>query len=105
MRQKVYSVFDEKAMAYLQPFYFNHHGEALRSFERIVKTADTMVANHPSDFKLYHIGEFDNVSGKLSALNEPFFLANASDYVKSSGQMEMDFNSKAKKPVKKEVVQ
>lgn len=81
MKQKVYSIFDEKAKAYARPFYFNHHGEALRAFESVVTGKESDISKFPGDYKLYHLGEFDNLSGKFVSLREPVFLANASDYV------------------------
>lgn len=82
MKQKVYSIFDEKAQAYMRPFYFNHHGEALRAFQSSCSEKDGNLSKFPGDFKIYCLGEFEPISGKFTSYKEPIFLANATDYVK-----------------------
>jgi len=81
MRTKVFSVFDEKAKAYSNPFFMVHNGLALRAFSDLIQDQSTMIAKHPSDFKLYCIGEFDDCEGILITLEVPEFLANAIDFV------------------------
>lgn len=81
MNLKVYSIFDEKALAYARPFYFSHHGEATRAFQTVVKDKGSDIGKYPSDYKLYCLGSFDNVSGKFEAQKEPLFICNALDFV------------------------
>ena len=64
MKRKVFSLFDVVAKVYGPPMLFVHEGEALRSFEDIVKNSQTLVSKHPADFRLYRLGEFDDVSGE-----------------------------------------
>lgn len=79
----VYSIFDEKGLCYGNPFYFCHDGEALRAFSDLVQDSKSRVALHPSDFKLYRLGSFDDRTGGLGSEKEPKFLANALDFVKA----------------------
>lgn len=81
MKQKVYSIFDEKAKAYARPFYFTHHGEATRAFQTVVSSKDSDISRFPKDYKLYCLGDFDNLSGVFTSQREPLFLANATDFV------------------------
>jgi len=81
MKLKVFSIFDEKAQVFSQPFFMAHNGLALRAFSDLVGEKGTNVNKHPSDFKLYNIGFYDDVSGALESLSQPEFLANATDYV------------------------
>lgn len=81
MLLKVYSIYDEKAKCFGQPFFMAHNGMALRAFSDLIQDKNTMVAKHPSDFKLYVLGEFDDNSGGLSTLAQPEFLSNALDFV------------------------
>lgn len=82
MKTKVYSIHDEKAQAYLPPFYFEHHGQALRAFESSLKDKQSNIAMYPQDYKIYYLGDFDKSSGKFTSLNEPQFLNNATDFLK-----------------------
>lgn len=84
MELKVFSIFDEKAEVYGQPFFMPHNGLALRAFSDLVGEVGTNVNKHPSDFKLYVLGSYDDVSGKIVSNAVPQFLANAMDFVKKS---------------------
>lgn len=79
---KVFSVFDEKAQVFGQPFFLPHNGIALRSFSDLVQDSQTSINRHPEDFKLYLIGSYDDNSGSLNPVAQPEFLANATDFVK-----------------------
>lgn len=81
MKQIVYSVFDDKAGVYGTPIFVNSQGIAVRSFSDAVKESGSVFARHASDYKLYRIGEFDNVSGELIKLDAPLFVVHASDFV------------------------
>lgn len=73
-----YAVFDEKALAYNNPFYFAHDGQATRAFMDEISNDSSMLSKHPEDYKLYRLGQFDTTSGKLDAVKEPVFLMHAS---------------------------
>lgn len=60
--------------------FFSHVGEAIRSFSDLVSDPQTVLAKHPEDFKLYSLGSYDDVSGRLVPLDVPGFVANATDF-------------------------
>lgn len=80
MELKVFSIFDEKAQCYGQPFFMAHNGMALRAFSDLVQDKQSNVNKHPSDFKLYALGVYDDNSGVLVSHPQPEFLANATDF-------------------------
>lgn len=67
MTQQLYTVYDAKAEAYLQPFATNTHGLAERMFSEMVNTQGHQFNRFPEDYTLYHIGTFDT----HTALVEP----------------------------------
>ena len=81
MKLKIYSVFDDKAGAFDRPFFLQNDPMAIRSFSDAVADKTTGLSVHASDYKLYCLGEFDDVSGKLTSLREPLFLCNAIDFI------------------------
>lgn len=81
---RAYSIYDEKSEVFTKPFYFCHHGEALRAFGDVVSDPKSQISHHPSDYKLYCIGAFDDASGELSGVAQPEFLANAISFVDES---------------------
>lgn len=81
MKQQVYSILDVKSSVFSQPFFMVSKGVALRNFGDLVNDPQTTISKHPSDFKLYFIGEFDDNSGGLSPLAQPEFICSADDFV------------------------
>ncbi len=80
---KIYSVYDEKAQVFNTPFTCVNEAVAVRSFTDICFDGANMVAKYPSDFKLYHVGDFDAVKGTITALDVPEFVVSAMQVVNS----------------------
>lgn len=76
----VYTVRDSKAECYLPPFTMRTNAEAIRAFGDSVQKPGTTIHDHPGDFFLYKVGEFDQVSGSLICV-EPVSLASGLDFV------------------------
>lgn len=76
----VYSVYDKKAQCYLDIFYRNHDGEALRSFSDRVSESNSLYAKHPEDYSLFKLGQIDTTSGELVG-QKPKFLSDAISFV------------------------
>lgn len=77
MIQKVYSIRDGKGEFYCPPFFAKTHGEAERSFHTLANDEKSQVNAYAEDFDLYHLGEFDNVTGKLMPLPTPTHIVKA----------------------------
>lgn len=80
----VYSVFDEAANAYLQPFFTPTRALAVRSFAELVNTADHVFAKWPLSFSLVYLGEFDDSTGVVSPLPVPSVIGKAHEWRKTS---------------------
>lgn len=65
---RIFSVYDSKACAFLQPFYTVNRDVALRHFARGVNDAAMEMGNFPADFTLYEIGSWDDQTGKITPL-------------------------------------
>lgn len=84
MIMKVFGVYDSKALAFLQPFFSNSNGAAVRAFADAVCDGKSPIAMHPGDYQLYELGEFDDHSGELSPLSPTKLLCNGLDFVSTS---------------------
>lgn len=62
---KVFSVYDSKSQAYIQPFYCVNSNVALRSFQTAARTADHDFFRYGEDFCLYELGLFDPETGEI----------------------------------------
>lgn len=65
MKLNAYTVFDQVARTYLNPFYFHNDGEAKRMFGNWLKNPELPMAAHPEDYTLYHIGYYDTDTGRF----------------------------------------
>lgn len=57
--KKVFTIYDVKAEAYLDPFMFGSRGLAIRAFSDSLKDPNSQMARYPEDFTLMELGSFD----------------------------------------------
>jgi len=62
---KIFSVFDQKASAYLPPFFLPNRPIAVRTFADCVNTPDHPFNKHPADYLLVELGEWDETSAAI----------------------------------------
>lgn len=84
----IFSIYDSKAEAYLQPFFGKTNATAIRQFQDAVQKSDTQFNQHAGDYTLFAIGEFDENSGSIAPLNANVKLANGIEFVDSKIQGE-----------------
>jgi len=85
MRYKIVAIRDRAIDAFSQPFFVANVGSAIRSFGDEIKrphSAERPNAynQHPDDFDLYALGEFDDETGEFSA-TRPQQIAVGKDYI------------------------
>lgn len=68
MKISIFTVFDQKASAFLQPFFSPTVGTAIRAFSDTINDPNSMLSKHPADFTLFEIGGFDDQSGVVDSL-------------------------------------
>lgn len=83
MSKKIYSVKDAKAEVFNTPFYQSTHGEAERSFTRLVQDEKSIISQFPDDYDLYCLGEFDDRTGLIATLDTPLHVAKANNMLQS----------------------
>lgn len=83
MRFQVFSVRDNAVEAFLPLFLVRNKGEAIRSFTQAVNDSSHQFAKHREDYTLFHLGEFDDVSGVMLP-TEPVRVLSAVEVVQTS---------------------
>lgn len=83
MYLRMYAVYDLKAVAFLQPFFSNSNGSAIRAFEDVVNDGQSPIAKHPGDYQLFELAGFDDNTGSLVPLSPTKLLCSGSDFVKA----------------------
>lgn len=79
MNFRIFSVYDNKAKAYLPPFIMPEQGQAVRVFADCVNSKDHQFNKHPSDYTLFELGMFDDNKGKIAA-TAPLAIGNGVEY-------------------------
>ena len=82
MKIKAYAVYDNKAEAFMQPFFAGNPGLAIRTLSDNCKNPESIWNRHPNDFCLYEIGEYDENSGELINHETNKNLGMAIEYIK-----------------------
>lgn len=78
---QAFSIFDSKAEAFVQPFYSQTVGTAIRSFEQACNQVDHDFNKFAGDYTLFHLGEFDQHTGRFTELQTPTNLGLALTHI------------------------
>lgn len=67
----MYSVHDIKSGIFMPPNHFVNEQAALRAYKSQFSKGDSLVAEFPEDYRIYHIGRFDDSRGTVLPLDTP----------------------------------
>lgn len=81
MIQNVFAIYDQKANAYLTPFFLPTAAMAVRVFSDCVNSDDHQFGKHPNDYTLWHLGTFDDVTCQFVALEPKIALHSGHELV------------------------
>lgn len=82
---KVFSVYDCKAKAWLQPFFAVNAAVAIRMFEKAVNDERSDFHRFSSDYSLFEVGEWSEHDGDLLNYAQKVNLGVAVEFLKPSG--------------------
>ena len=67
----MYVIFDSKAQVYNKPFYLVNDQVAIRAAQDLMITgSDSQIRNHPEDFTMFKVGEYDDTTAQIKPYNE-----------------------------------
>lgn len=78
---RLYTIFDTKVQAYLRLFPLRSNGEATRMFADMANDPNNQIGQHPEDYVLYCVGEFDDARGIITAFTVHETLCKAIEMV------------------------
>ncbi|QXP44345.1 MAG: nonstructural protein [Arizlama microvirus] len=81
MKLLMFTVYDCKVERYLQPFFMQTKGQALRAWTDSVNDSNTNFHKHPEDFTLFEIGSYDDETGKVENHLTPISSGTAMEYI------------------------
>lgn len=77
MIHQVLAVFDEKAEAFAQPYFVANEVVGMRAFKAACEDRDSLLFKFPEDYRLYQLGTYDDVTGRLECPDRPRLLMSA----------------------------
>lgn len=78
---KIFSVFDSKACAFVQPYFAVNVAVALRDFANAAQTEGHAFRRYAGDYELFLLGEWDPHEGSIKMFDAKQSLGLASMYV------------------------
>ncbi len=82
MKMLAFSVYDAAAEAYLPPTFMSTKAMAIRIFRDAINEEGHQFGRHAADYTLFHVGFFDQITGKLEVI-EPNSLGCAVVYLET----------------------
>lgn len=73
MIHNIYTVYDKATKAFLQPFFSQTDGSAIRAVKAVVNTPDHTFNHNPEDYTLFKLGTFDD-AGAVYETHSPMKL-------------------------------
>ncbi len=95
MNLKTFSVYDDKAKAFLPPFFLPESGMAARVFKDCVNSKEHQFGQNPDDYTLFHVGSFCQNTGTLASMapktlgNGVLFVTPETNLEQSNGQTQI----------------
>ena len=73
MKKQMYALLDHTAKVFLNPISFINDGDAIRWFGTVVnnKEEKTNISNHPEQFTLFRLADYDDQMGTYDTQAQP----------------------------------
>ena len=78
---KLYVLHDSKSETYTAPTVNPARGQAIRSFSDAVNEGKGVLSDHPEDFTLFEIGDYDELKGEITLYPAKQSVVNGLDVV------------------------
>jgi hypothetical protein len=81
MTLQVFAVHDNKAEAYMKPFFAQTKGLALRGFVEACNNPEHDMSRYAADYHIFRIAEYDDATGIITPLETKENLGCALDFI------------------------
>lgn len=76
---KMYTIRDKKMDTHLRPMYVAHLVEIQRNLIKVLQDDKSTIAQFPTDYEVYYLGEFDEKRAEYKLEKKPQFIMNITD--------------------------
>lgn len=77
MKIQMFAVYDSTTQIYAQPNFLATIQVAQRMWPEAANDPNSQIGKYPADFTLFHLGEYDDETGKFTNLHTPVSLGTA----------------------------
>lgn len=81
MTAGIFTVFDSKAEAFLQPYFSPTEGTAIRAFASAANDKDHQFSRYAADYTLFQIGSWDDLDGTITMYPAKLPLGTALEHI------------------------
>ncbi len=85
MLQNMFSIYDSKVEAFLQPFFMQTRAAAIRAVTDTVANPEHLFAKHPEDYTLFYLGSFEDQKAVFDLEPTPQSLAVLIELINNEG--------------------
>lgn len=78
----IFSIYDSKTAAYLQPFFMQTKPAAIRAISDTLSDPNHQFAKHPEDYTLFYLGTFEDQHSKFDLEETPVSLCVCIELIK-----------------------
>lgn len=94
MQHHLFTVYDDKSEAYLQPFFLQTIGQAIRAFTDCANDPNHQFGRHPADYTLFELGSFDDSNAGFALYDTPKNIGKALEFVSHNPHQNSLFETK-----------
>nr|UXQ87960.1 MAG: nonstructural protein [Microvirus sp.] len=73
---QIFTIHDQPADAFIPPFFLPNENMAKRTFQQCIHDETHQFSKSPSDYTLFHLGEFDSETAEIIPTGSPITLGN-----------------------------
>jgi hypothetical protein len=84
----IFTVYDRKAEVYNTPYFQANEAVAMRGFSDMANDKSTPIHNHPADFILFYLGQFDTREGKFEIFDISKEVCSGLSVIRQTGKEE-----------------
>ncbi len=88
MKSLIFCVYDEKAHAFLQPWFLPTEEMGVRVFSDCVNDAEHNFGRHPADYTLFLVGDWDDSNAVIDVSGGKRPVGNGVEYLRAHSPFE-----------------
>jgi len=82
MKVNAYCVYDRKSMVYNTPYFLSNDNVALRHFDTVMQSPDSLVGRYPEDYQMFRIASMETSTGVVTPEEFPVYIISGTAMIK-----------------------